>query len=226
MEPHTLSSDGRWWWDGERWQPAVSVDGKWRWDGTRWVAAKRGRPWTWTRRIGSLIVGLLLLIGAGTTGIGVALARPIDPVRIDGNLSRLVKDCPVPGDIGDQCAFIDSDPYCYRLHPDNFQPALPSLSDRVGQPITFVVDRSNYETSRTVGDPYCNFEVGQIIVTTSGGQARYSTPAMTEPEFVGHARSDILPYFVAILIALASLIGWNSTIEIRRHRQKTLGKPD
>jgi hypothetical protein len=197
-----------------------SPDGRWRWDGTRWVAVKGAGPWTWARRIGSLVVGLLLLFGAGTTAIGLAVARPIDPVRIEGNLTRFVKDCPVPGDIGDQCAFIDSDPYCYRLHPDNFQPALPSLSDGIGQPITFIVDRNNYESSRTVGDPYCNFEVGQVIVTISGRQTRYSTRAMTEPQFVGHARSDILPLFVAMLIAFALLMGWNATMEIRRYRQK------
>ncbi len=36
-EPSTqLSADGSWWWDGERWVPALSPDGLWRWDGTRW----------------------------------------------------------------------------------------------------------------------------------------------------------------------------------------------
>ena len=34
--PATLSADGRWWWDGHRWMPAVSADGAWRWNGTSW----------------------------------------------------------------------------------------------------------------------------------------------------------------------------------------------
>ena len=217
-QPHTLSPDGRWWWDGEKWQPAISTDGKWRWDGVRWVSVQRGSPWMWVRRIGSLAVGLLLLIGAVSIGLGVALARPIDPVRINGNLTRFVTDCPVPGDVGDQCAFIDSDSFCYRIHPKDFKPAPPPLANRIGQSIAFVVDKQNYQTSRIIGDPYCNFEVGQVIVIDSGQETHYSTPAMTEPESVGHARSDILPVFVAILIALALLIGWNATMEIRHYR--------
>jgi hypothetical protein len=125
----------------------------------------------------------------------------------------------VPGDVGDECAFIDSDRFCYRLHPKNFQPALPSLSDRIGDPISFVVDKENYQSSRTIGDPYCNFEVGEVIVTDSGQEVRYSTRAMTEPEFVGHARSDNLRFFVAFLVLLGVLIGWNALMEIRRHRR-------
>ncbi len=31
-----LSTDGNWWWDGERWAPALSTDGLWRWDGSVW----------------------------------------------------------------------------------------------------------------------------------------------------------------------------------------------
>src|SRR5438132_465738 len=32
----TLSGDGRWWWNGRRWVPAVTDDGLWQWDGSRW----------------------------------------------------------------------------------------------------------------------------------------------------------------------------------------------
>ncbi|HEV2034637.1 MAG TPA: hypothetical protein VGU71_10650 [Candidatus Dormibacteraeota bacterium] len=174
----------------------------------------------WVRRIGSIIVGLLLLVVAGIFGIGAAFARPIDPVQVSGNLTRFVKDCQVPGDVGASCAFIDSDSYCYRLHPEDFQPSLPSLSERIGQPISFVVDRGNYESSRTIGDPYCNFEVGRVIVTDSSREMRYSTRAMTEPQFVGHARADILPTLVVSLVLLGLLIGWNTTVEIRRHRRQ------
>lgn len=219
-QPHTFSADGRWWWDGQQWQPALSADGKMRWDGAHWVPARRGSPWMWVRRIGSLLLGLLLLLGTGLFGIWAAAAQPIDPVRRDGNLTKFVKDCPVPGDIGDSCAYIDADSFCYRLHPTDFQPALPSLSDRVGQPISFVVDRGNYESSRTVGDPYCNFAVDQVIVLASGQETRYSTRAMTEPEFAGHSRGEIIPLFLACLILLGLLIGWNVTMEVRHYRRR------
>jgi hypothetical protein len=32
------SPDGNWFWDGERWNDAISEDGKWRFDGSAWVA--------------------------------------------------------------------------------------------------------------------------------------------------------------------------------------------
>ena len=32
----TFSDDGRWFWDGNQWQPAISKDGSWRWDGLQW----------------------------------------------------------------------------------------------------------------------------------------------------------------------------------------------
>jgi hypothetical protein len=31
-----LSDDGRWWWDGQLWQPGLTSDGLWRWDGSAW----------------------------------------------------------------------------------------------------------------------------------------------------------------------------------------------
>jgi len=34
--PPQHSADGRWWWDGERWHPAISPDGLWRFDGRGW----------------------------------------------------------------------------------------------------------------------------------------------------------------------------------------------
>ena len=174
----------------------------------------------WVRRIGSLAVGLLLVLGACSVAIAAAVARPIDPIRVSGTLTRFVADFCVIGEARDQCAFIDTDQFCYRIHPRDFQPTLPSLSERIGQPISFVVDKANYETSRSIGDPYCNFEVGQIIVTDSGRETRYSTPAMTQPEFVGHARSDIVRLLVPFSILLGTLIAWNALIEIRRRRRR------
>jgi TM2 domain-containing membrane protein YozV len=38
-----LSADGRYWWDGYQWVPAMSGDGRWRWDGREW----RGGDQTW-----------------------------------------------------------------------------------------------------------------------------------------------------------------------------------
>jgi hypothetical protein len=32
-----FSEDGKWWWDGREWRPAISDDGHWRWTGTHWV---------------------------------------------------------------------------------------------------------------------------------------------------------------------------------------------
>jgi len=33
-----ISPDGRFWWDGQAWQPLYSPDGMWRWSGQAWVA--------------------------------------------------------------------------------------------------------------------------------------------------------------------------------------------
>lgn len=35
------SDDLRYWWDGERWFPAVSANGRWWFDGTRWRPNRR-----------------------------------------------------------------------------------------------------------------------------------------------------------------------------------------
>ena len=42
--PRKFSDDGRWWWDGQAWKPAVSEDGFWRWNGKDWVAASPAPP--------------------------------------------------------------------------------------------------------------------------------------------------------------------------------------
>ncbi len=33
-----LSPDGKWWWDGSQWVPAISPDGRYHWDGRNWQA--------------------------------------------------------------------------------------------------------------------------------------------------------------------------------------------
>src|SRR5260370_2026009 len=54
-----FSDDGRYFWDGHQWQPAISADGRWRWDGTQWTANTRPSAADWPRalRIGSWIGG-------------------------------------------------------------------------------------------------------------------------------------------------------------------------
>src|SRR6476620_3521167 len=37
-----LSTDGLYYWDGDRWVPTLSPDGKWRWNGTDWVPVSAG----------------------------------------------------------------------------------------------------------------------------------------------------------------------------------------
>src|SRR5438270_9103159 len=36
-----LSDDGRSYWDGSQWRPALSADGRWRWDGTQWIPQEK-----------------------------------------------------------------------------------------------------------------------------------------------------------------------------------------
>src|SRR5437667_228333 len=55
----TFSDDGLWWGDRDSWKPALSEDGRWRWNGTRWetvgvvasrAGERRGRVWEAARR--------------------------------------------------------------------------------------------------------------------------------------------------------------------------------
>lgn len=75
----SFSSDGKWWWDGRQWFPAVTADLKWWFDGTSWRPAnKRIRPpkWVWvTGIIWALALGIWLLAAAAF----VATALPGDP---------------------------------------------------------------------------------------------------------------------------------------------------
>ncbi|HLQ62971.1 MAG TPA: hypothetical protein VK131_14015 [Candidatus Acidoferrales bacterium] len=58
------SPDGRWWWDGTEWRPALSPDGLWRWDGERWVPAQ-APPVVTPARGGGGAAGLTLGILGG-----------------------------------------------------------------------------------------------------------------------------------------------------------------
>jgi hypothetical protein len=42
--PPRFSDDGKWWWDGKQWQPAVSDDGRLRWSGTAWMPVEMPHP--------------------------------------------------------------------------------------------------------------------------------------------------------------------------------------
>ena len=60
-----FSPDGRWFWDGTAWQPAVSADGRWRWNGQTWVRAG-GLSGGWI----ALIAGAVILLVVGVTVFG------------------------------------------------------------------------------------------------------------------------------------------------------------
>lgn len=71
MPAVTLSPDGRWWWNGQAWQPAVSADGRFRWDGTAWrplqPVAMALRPTAWTvplQRAAAALLGILIAYSA------------------------------------------------------------------------------------------------------------------------------------------------------------------
>lgn len=63
-----FSEDGRLFWDGNKWESAISADGAWRWTGTEWVAnaSLRRSSWPMVLRIGSWasagIASLLVLL--------------------------------------------------------------------------------------------------------------------------------------------------------------------
>lgn len=208
------SADGQWWWDGARWIPVTQPVHR-----PQTPPPARVGGWSWVRRIFSAVVGIVALLGLGGVLLAAGQARPIDPVRVAGTLTKVVVDCQVPADVGDQCAYLDVDRFCYRIAPDTFHPALPKLSPLVGRQVVFVVDKANYESSRTIGDPYCNFQVDQIIVTDSAGQASYSTAAMTEAEYVGHPLSGFLWLALIPSVVIVGLVGWNLHRELRQLRR-------
>ena len=91
MNQGSVSSDGRWVWDGSQWVPrsaspqTTSPDGLWVWDGASWQPAAAGRKQLPMKRVLALtagicgVVALLVLIGSalpgtdsGTTAGGVS----------------------------------------------------------------------------------------------------------------------------------------------------------
>jgi hypothetical protein len=61
----TFSPDGRFWWDGQAWRPAISQDGRYRWTGTAWVPVRPVatvlRPTAWTRRLQVAWVAMMVV---------------------------------------------------------------------------------------------------------------------------------------------------------------------
>jgi hypothetical protein len=63
-----FSTDGEWFWDGTRWQPAYSPDRMWRWDGAHWISTRQSMPpqWRyerteWTLRLQVALVALTIV---------------------------------------------------------------------------------------------------------------------------------------------------------------------
>ena len=78
--PAQFSPDGLWWWDGSRWQPAISQDGRWRWDGRGWVpAAPARRAGAGTAVLVTVLVfgGVLLFVSLFTLVILLTMGNQI-----------------------------------------------------------------------------------------------------------------------------------------------------
>jgi hypothetical protein len=86
-----FSDDGKFYWDGTKWQPAISSDGAWRWNGTTWVvnsAAAESR-WPAALKIGGWVLaglGALVLVLAITSVIAFAVAASADKTYAPGYL--------------------------------------------------------------------------------------------------------------------------------------------
>jgi hypothetical protein len=91
----TYSPDGRYWWDGQAWQPAISPDGRLRWTGTAWVPIQPvvaqqtvAQPSAWTRPLQlasaalivvELIWGAIVLVAVLQTFTGSGLDALLPP---------------------------------------------------------------------------------------------------------------------------------------------------
>ena len=87
MTAPQLSEDGRWWWDGVRWWPAVTVEGNWRFDGVEW------------RRVGGRWGLALGFAGVGIAAMFVAVLA-FAVAMVLGLTDWGLSDEPTPGWVG------------------------------------------------------------------------------------------------------------------------------
>lgn len=80
------SPDRRYWWTGSQWQLAVSSDGMWWFDGQRWVPNPLGPPrrrrdqTKWTRPLQAAVIVLLVLsLVPFAVGIPLVASTPLPP---------------------------------------------------------------------------------------------------------------------------------------------------
>ena len=75
-----VSQDGRWFWDGQKWQSVISPDGKFRWSGTAWVAAASQpqsglKPWS-TKKVTAAVAGgfagMVIIVALVAAVVGAA----------------------------------------------------------------------------------------------------------------------------------------------------------
>lgn len=78
------SPDRRYWWTGTQWQLAVSSDGMWWFDGQRWVPNPLGRPrrrrvqTEWTRPLQAAVI-VLLVVSLIPFAVGVPILASMPP---------------------------------------------------------------------------------------------------------------------------------------------------
>jgi hypothetical protein len=73
--PPQHSADRRWWWDGQRWHPAISPDGLWRFDGHGWKPIDPPhRDWLAGCAVAIAAHGIALLAAIGLALVGVAIS--------------------------------------------------------------------------------------------------------------------------------------------------------
>ena len=77
------SPDGRWWWSGDAWYPAVSLDGRWRFDGSQWVR-RRAFTLEWPAWL-IICLAVWLIALAAWLPVTVAILIAMDPARRGGH---------------------------------------------------------------------------------------------------------------------------------------------
>lgn len=84
-----ISPDGRFWWDGQAWQPLYSPDGMWRWSGQAWVAL--------AEPFGAEAVAVpqpAMPEPAAAYGMGAAAASEARPAWLDASAAAILNPPP------------------------------------------------------------------------------------------------------------------------------------